>query len=95
MTKSPGSIVPVAPGLFRNKWLPRGRAEYLSTFEDGVKTKDLVASRDFAFGVEFAKDDPAKSTAQQDDKQAGERQRRNAAAGRDMRMLLATVLPYR
>ncbi|KAL9125733.1 MAG: hypothetical protein Q9217_005104 [Psora testacea] len=46
-----GSIVPVAPGLFRNTWLPRRRAEYLSTLQI-AKPGEVVAERDFTFGLE-------------------------------------------
>ncbi|KAL9635062.1 MAG: hypothetical protein Q9164_003707 [Protoblastenia rupestris] len=46
-----GSIVPVAPGLFRNTWFPRGRAEYISTLQV-AKPKEIIAERDFTFGLE-------------------------------------------
>lgn len=46
---SPGSIVPVAPGLFRNYWLPKRWASYLSA--SASKPKDIVAERDFSFGA--------------------------------------------
>lgn len=47
-----GSICPVEPGRMRNSWYPRHKAEYIiaSTLQ-GLKPKDLVAERDFNFGM--------------------------------------------
>ena len=47
-----GSICPVEPGRMRNSWHPRHKAEYIiaSTFQ-GLKPKDIVAERDFNFGI--------------------------------------------
>ena len=48
---STGSIVPVVRGLFRNTWLPGGKAEYLpSTY--GVSGSKAEAERDHLFGRE-------------------------------------------
>ena len=48
-----GSICPVEPGRMRNSWYPRQKAEYMteSTLQ-GLKPRDLVAERDFTFGME-------------------------------------------
>ena len=47
-----GSICPVEPGRMRNSWHPRHKAEYItaSTLQ-GLKPKDIVAERDFNFGM--------------------------------------------
>ena len=46
------SICPVEPGRMRNSWHPRHKAEYItaSTLQ-GLKPKDIVAERDFNFGM--------------------------------------------
>ncbi|KAL6718962.1 Fructose-bisphosphate aldolase 1 [Lecanora helva] len=47
-----GSITPVEPGRMRNTWYPRQKAEYVTAASlEGVKPQDLVAERDFTFGV--------------------------------------------
>ena len=51
-----GSIVPVAPGLFRNDWLPRRRAEYLSPLQ-GVSGSKADAIRDTTFGRKTEEDE--------------------------------------
>ncbi|MDI1492969.1 MAG: Fructose-bisphosphate aldolase 1 [Ramalina farinacea] len=66
------SIVPVAPGLFRNYWLPKRWASYLSV--SASKPKDIVAERDFSFGA-HSKDtitppnDPSQANAPQERKE--------------------------
>ena len=47
-----GSICPVEPGRMRNSWHPRHKAAYItaSTLQ-GLKPKDVVAERDFNFGM--------------------------------------------
>ena len=54
-----GSICPVEPGRMRNSWYPRQKAEYMtaSTLQ-GLKPQDLVAERDFTFGIK-SKEEPA------------------------------------
>ncbi|KAG8525979.1 uncharacterized protein KY384_000741 [Bacidia gigantensis] len=47
-----GTIVPVAPGLFRSKWLPRQIAQYATTQCSELKPRDVVAERDFGFQKE-------------------------------------------
>ncbi|CAF9942233.1 hypothetical protein IMSHALPRED_003427 [Imshaugia aleurites] len=47
-----GSICPVEPGRMRNTWYPRQKAEYMTTSTiQGLKPQNLVAERDFTFGM--------------------------------------------
>ena len=47
-----GSITPVEPGRMRNTWYPRQKAKYMTVAAlQGIKPRDLVAERDFTFGM--------------------------------------------
>lgn len=55
----PGSIIPIAPGRMRNIYYPQRKAEYVT--EAQMRTtnqKDLLAERDFSFGLPQTQPDP-------------------------------------
>jgi len=49
----------------RNTWYPRQDAEYLSTLRN-VKPRDVVAERDFTFGMQAAEEEPASGPKKED-----------------------------
>ncbi|KAI4270411.1 MAG: hypothetical protein L6R38_007128 [Xanthoria sp. 2 TBL-2021] len=54
-----GSIIPIAPGRMRNIYYPQRKAEYVT--EAQMRTtnqKDLLAERDFSFGLPQTQPDP-------------------------------------
>ena len=59
-----GSICPVEPGRMRNSWYPRQKAAYVtaSTLQ-GLKPQDLVAERDFTFGMKSNEEPATKQQA--------------------------------
>lgn len=59
-----GSICPVEPGRMRNSWYPRQRAEYMTgSMLQGLKPQDLVAERDFTFGMKPKEEEAPKRNA--------------------------------
>lgn len=55
----PGSIIPIAPGRMRNIYYPQRKAEYVTKAQmQTTNQKDLMAERDFSFGLPQTHPDP-------------------------------------